>query len=327
MKPIAIAAFLIATLAAPAQAETAVRVTDLMPDVLSFQQKAKGLPPDAQVRLFRQLIVARHPEVFQPQIVPLSGADYDAALNRRIAEILADLPKREARMQKAHDILAANLPNYLAAFHAKFPDLGAPVPVYLTLSLDSFTGEQRPVNGAFTLLLGLDSIAASGVPLDSAHLAPLVEHELFHLYHFRKIDPFRTVATAQGMPLWFWIWAEGFATYAERVLNPALSERQILLSPVDMRGMLKPHMPHLTRRLLGEMDSTDGTLYAEFLSGDPADAAKLHKGLPARSGYFIGYEIVADAARTRSLAQLSSLTGPELEALVRAELRKLAKVS
>lgn len=327
MRPIAIAAFLIAMFAATAQAETAARVTDVMPEFLSFEAQAKNLPRGEQVKLFRQMIVARHPEVFQPQIVPLSGADYDSALDRRIAEILADLPRREARMRQAHDVLAANLSGYLAAFRAKFPDLGAPVPVYLTLSLDSFTGEQRPVNGAFTLLLGLDNIAASGVPFESAHLAPLVEHELFHLYHFRKIDPFRTVATDNGMPLWFWIWAEGFATYAERVLNPALSERQILLSPVDMRGMLKPHMPHLTRRLLGEMDSTDSTLYAEFLSGDPADAARLHKGLPARSGYFIGYEIVADAARTQSLAQLSSLTGSKLEALVRAELQKLAKNS
>jgi len=327
MKQFALAAFLIAWAAAPAQAQTALRVTDLMPDFLAFEAQAKNLPQDEQVKLFRKMIVALHPEVFAPQIVPLAGENYDAALDRRIGEILPSLPGRLARMRKAHDILAANLPNYLAAFRAQFPDLGAPVPVYLTLSLDSFTGEQRPVNGAFTLLLGLDNIAASGVPLDSAHLAPLVEHELFHLYHFRKIDPFRTVATANGMPLWFWIWAEGFATYAERVLNPALSERQVLLSPVDMRASLAPHMPHLTRRLLGEMDSTDGTLYAEFLSGDPADAARLHKGLPARSGYFIGYEIVADAARTRPLAALSALTGPELEALVRAELRKLAKDS
>src|SRR5579885_7212 len=327
MKTIAIAAVLAAMLAAPAQAQTAMRVTDLMPDVQAFEQKSKGLPAEAQVALFRQMIVSRHPEVFQPQIVPLSGADYDAALNRLIAEILADRPRRAARMQKAHDILLASLPEYLAAFRAKFPDLGASVPVYLTLSLDSFTGEQRPVNGTFTLLLGLDSIAASDVPLDSAHLAPLVEHELFHLYHFRKIHPFRTVAAGDGMPLWFWIWAEGFATYAERVLNPGLSEQQILLSPVDLRSALAPHMPHLTRKLLGDMDSADCTLYAEFLSGDPADAARLHKGLPARSGYFIGYEIVADAARTQSLASLSSLTGPRLEALVRAELRKLAKDS
>src|SRR5581483_484518 len=114
MKPIAIAAFLIAMFAASAQAQPAARVTDLMPEFLSFEEQAKNLPQDEQVKLFRQLVVARHPEVFQPQIVPLSGADYDAALNRRIAEILADLPGREARMQKAHDILAASLPNYLA---------------------------------------------------------------------------------------------------------------------------------------------------------------------------------------------------------------------
>jgi hypothetical protein len=77
--------------------------------------------------------------------------------------------------------LQSAVPRSVSAFARRFPDLRGPIIVYLMPSLGRFSSEQRPVNGRFVLLLGVDNILC----LRGAALEGLVEHELFHLYHFQ----------------------------------------------------------------------------------------------------------------------------------------------
>jgi uncharacterized protein YjaZ len=47
-------------------------------------------------------------------------------------------------------------------------------------------------------------------------------------------------------------------------------------------------------------------------------------GLPPRMGYYVGYLVVSEAAKTRSLKQLAALKPAEVKPLVASTLKRMA---
>jgi uncharacterized protein YjaZ len=101
-------------------------------------------------------------------------------------------------------------------------------------------------------------------------------------------------------------------------LNPSVSESAILGRPEDLAERAQPLLPQIARELLQNMDSTSPNLYqAFFLLGSP------RKGLPPRSGYYVGFLIVRELGQSRSLQQLAQMNSELLHATVRQMLQKM----
>ena len=94
-----------------------------------------------------------------------------------------------------------------------------------------------------------------------------------------------------------------------------------LLLPPDLEARAKPKLAEIVGRLSKRLDRPDlATFNLLFTYGGPQAPAA---GLPARSGYYVGYLVAAEIGRTRTVDQLAHLRGPALYKLIRVTLAKI----
>jgi uncharacterized protein YjaZ len=146
----------------------------------------------------------------------------------------------------------------------------------------------------------------------TADVEPFFDHELFHIYHSQFPDPGAEDTLARAL------WREGLATYVAQALNPSVSERILFGLPEDMPARARQLLPKLAAELRTKLDSKDPKEYAAFFLGNGA-----RKDIPARSGYFVGYQVARELARKHTLAQLAHLHGPELRTAIAEALKRL----
>ena len=270
-----------------------------MPQFWEYWERAKGLDPSRQFRLFEEMVQKPNAAVYE-------GAFHGAPKppSEFVSKTLAQVPELETRMGELSRKLAADLPSELDAFRKAFPKFRCTVPVYFLFSGGAFDGATRDVSGKTALLFGLDVIARL-----NEELSPLVVHELFHVYHGEAVseDP-ETIAWG--------LWQEGLATYVSRKLNPNVAEQAVCCLPeIDA---VKAELPRISTELLAALDSKDRKTYARFfLGGQELD-------IPARSGYYVGYLVAEDAGKTRSLEELAALSPGDARALEEKALRRFA---
>jgi uncharacterized protein YjaZ len=155
---------------------------------------------------------------------------------------------------------------------------------------------------------------------DRISLPVFLAHEMFHRYHFMA-GGFSDDA-ADRQPLWRTVWAEGLATYASRSLTPGATVDEALMLPGDVAERAAPLTPKIAADLLSHLDEVNPAVYRTYFTyGNKAVAAR---GLPWRSGYYVGYLVAARLARRHSLGALAHLPPRRVHALVRAALRALA---
>jgi hypothetical protein len=230
-----------------------------------------------------------------------------------VAEYLRDVAPYITRMRELSASIHRDFGTYAQDFMVTFPDYAPRSAVYFTVSLFSFDGATREIEGRTALLFGIDGIARFHGK--DANLQVLFDHELFHQYH----DQIAHELTVDGAPLWMPLWEEGLATYVSRQMNPGSTEAQALLS--DTLGELsKPMLATLSRELFSNFNSTDRREYAAFFFGSNG-----RPDLPARCGYYVGYRVARQLAASHSLRELASLRGPELEKSVRTALERFAQ--
>jgi hypothetical protein len=189
---------------ATAQSRRAVETIDLMPLYWQFWERAQAMPVAEQVRLFREMVVERRPEVYNASVMNVPGG-------KSFAEMLPEIyPKATAWTSPHVDTIralskeiATTLPQHEAAFRREFPDFAFDGRVYFMYALGAFDGAVRTVEDRQALLFGLDVIAA--IHGSGASVAPLFHHELFHAYHGPLIG-----TTGRGLPLYLSLWTEGW---------------------------------------------------------------------------------------------------------------------
>ena len=149
----------------------------------------------------------------------------------------------------------------------------------------------------------------------TSNLKVVFQHELFHQYHY-QITP----EISDDRSAWAFLWEEGLATYVSRRMNPGTTLDQVLVMPDRLSELALPHLPTLARRLLDHADSTDPNDYSDLFTLGQTSA-----GIPARSGYLVGYRVAEKLAATRSLVELVHMRGPELKRAVLGTLAGLQK--
>ncbi len=310
---IAIAAITIGTAGSaepPPAAKAAIQATDATQEFVRFWDKAEGRPEAERVRLFREMVVAAHPELFTESVLGKQAPSGDDAA---IAKYLRDVVPYVPKMRELAASIGKDLTRYAGGFSATFPDYASAMPIYFTVSLFSFDGGTRLVNGKMALLFGIDGIVRYQGP--DGKLSVLFHHELFHQYH-EQIAP---ELGADEAPIWVSLWEEGLATYVSQKMNPGTSDAQALFS-ATLVPQTQAVLPAAARELLANLDSLDKKEYASFFYGknDRTD-------LPGRCGYYIGLLIARRLGEKRSLQQMALMRGPSLREEVKQALEQMAK--
>ncbi|MGA7316083.1 MAG: hypothetical protein WBX22_19175 [Silvibacterium sp.] len=125
-----------------------LKTINIVPDFLRFWDETRSDDEASCVRRFRQTVVAPHPQLFKGNVVPLFNLSRTADQDRGIAEYL----KKVAPFVPAIRVLNLRLAQDLTAYDQEFlnvwPDFSADEPVYFTISMGTFDGAVRNVNGS-----------------------------------------------------------------------------------------------------------------------------------------------------------------------------------
>jgi hypothetical protein len=287
-----------------AKAAGNVPIEDLIPDLSRFVQAA---PQDRESRakLFNQLIIQPHPEIYQrPDVFKTDTPNLELYLDALTAYLPA-ISVLHARFEEQSETIESKFMNLFPDFDSK------KMKICLMLSLFRFDGK-IPHDNPRILLLGMDGLAKFHG--QNVSLSVILSHELFHLYHF-QVNPLPR--DTDYIELYRLIWQEGLATYVSQVLNPGASRSDILLDP-RLANEGPKFIPAIASSLERDLSSTDDATAGLYLS--------YRRGglIPSRMGYLIGYEIAKKAAADHALVDLARLRGAPLSALVRTQTAALA---
>lgn len=261
-----------------------INVIDAMPAFWDFASAAERAPPAALPALFNRLLVQRHPELYDERVVGTTTVElYWEAVRPHLEGI-----------RRAHEHLVSIMATATERVQRNLPRFRQNVTVYFLASLCNFDGAERTVQGERCVLVGVDYLARNRVPKGS--FAPLVCHELFHVYHRWDHNDFTQA-----------LWSEGLATYASSVLCPAASLENVLRS-AQLARLRPAELARLASAARGRLfalvpDARSG----EELFFEARDDNSAVDGIPPRAGYLVGFRAAELLGRTLNLDQLARL--------------------
>jgi len=290
-----------------------------MPTFWKFWDSTLEQPDDVRVHAFFDTVVAAYPDLFHHGLIasgPLADLGNDPLgsvpeAQERVSKYLRELKPYIPAMRRITTKIHENFSRYVSDFSSTFADYAPTTPVYFTVSLFGFAAGMNLSGETTGLYFGIDALAR--IHGSNDNLKIIFEHELFHQYHY-QIAP----EISANQAAWAYMWGEGLATYVSRQMSPGCTIDQALVIPSRPSELAKPHVRELAQRLLDKPDSTDSTTYLDLFSDDKAPP-----GLPARSGYYLGFRVAELLGGTRSLTELAHLRGPELKHTVLEALTEL----
>ena len=297
----------------PAPADT-LRLHNIASDFSRFYDANKDKPEAEQVAAFKREVESGFPAFYGVERYGTrrTQADQDAhiAANIRAFQAIRDDYLRKARQ------FDEELPRYIAGFKAWFPDYRPTVDIYVLHSLGEMDGGTRTFKDRHYLIFGIDGMVRyHGKGRETAFF----DHELFHTYHDRAMGG----CNGNNEPAWALLWQEGLATYVSKAMNPDATEHELLLSlPDNMAEKTRAVLPAAFADLQQGLESRDDALAGElFSTGKKGEAQRL----PVRRGYYLGYLVAQEAARTRSVQDLARLDCRQAHELVRTTVATLLK--
>lgn len=198
-------------------------------------------------------------------------------------------------------------------FKSAFPAYRGDEPVYLLVSLFSFSGDPRQWRGRQCLFVGVDGLAQQegGTP----DLNVFLDHEVFSIYHLQA-NPALWPAS-KPPPLWVGLWREGLAGFVSAKLNPKAPPAEVLMS-ADLAAVSPQDLRPVAAQALAAMDTTDPGETRRFLD------AGYEGDIPARSGYLLGLRLAERAGRSLSPDQLARLPAAKVHRFIKSELSQIA---
>jgi hypothetical protein len=287
------------------------RVIDLLPDYWRAVDSTKDRSPEEEVLEFRRLLVTGHEDLYGKGGLRFAS---ESQLNDAIVRSMDASRHREDELKTATDRFERRFPAYLRQFQAQFRDFRCDFPIYLVHSLGRMDGGGRVIDGKPSLVFGVDVIASE----DAEKIGILIDHELFHRYHF-QVAGFSDDKGSEEV-LWRALWAEGLATYVSMKLNPPASMQDALVVPQDLVARSAPLLPELISELQPHLDEVNAELYAKFFSYQGADANP-----PSRVGYYIGALVAERLARHHSLPALAHMPAAEVRKALAAQLVEISR--
>jgi hypothetical protein len=292
---------------AQAQQPAPYELVDLATPYTAFWDETQKLPTAERVAAFKARFDKLLPGYYSIERVTWTTAEkYDA----RIARSFERFPGIRDRFTAATADFSKLLAPAHQSFTRTFPDLKPIGPIYLINSLNEFDGGTREWGGKARLMFGIDVMVQVH---DYPDETPFFHHELFHVYHQQFFTGCEEV--------WCALWAEGLATLVAHRLNPDATDAQLLLtSPKPLRPEVEKDRRAAVCAVASRLDSKDADDLGGLFSSGPEV-----QGLPPRFGYYVGYLVAEEAAKSQSLSQLAHLENKVVREVVNESLARLGK--
>jgi hypothetical protein len=299
-------------LSAGARAQ-ACTIIDAYAPVPALAAATASQPDAAQLAAFEREVAGRHPGLYRQDVLGVApGPVMDRLILRSLAAARSD-PPGPAFVSSLRGDIARGLGRF-----RRLPGFRCGFDIYLADTLGAMDGAGRVVDGRPALVLGVDALQAER---NMISLRVFLSHELFHRYHYEvggfSDDP------ADRQEIWRALWAEGLATYASKVLTPGSSTGDALMLPKDLEARAGPMTRALATALLAAADRVDADVFRTYFTSGRADVTR--RGLPWRSGYYIGYLVAERLAHRFSLAQLAHLRNGDAHRLVLEALQQVQR--
>jgi hypothetical protein len=294
---------------------TSLRTINAMPAFWNFWDTTLGEPAEVRVSEFFSKVVDVYPRLFSRQFIggPLADQEDAPEVRARVSKYLREVQPAIPTMRMISATIRNRFAGYVREFSKVFIDYAPNTPVYFSVSLFGFSGGLLVSGENSALYFGVDELAR--IYGQHGNLKVIFQHELFHQYHF-QIAP----EISSDRAAWAFMWEEGLATYVSQRMNPGATLDEVLVTPLRLSELAKPHLVALSRRLLEQADSTNPGEYSDLFTTEQTPDE-----VPPRSGYFVGYKVAERLAATRSLVDLVHLQGPELRRAVLRTLSELQK--
>lgn len=166
---------------APAPPAATFAIHDFTPDFWRLWEAAQNQPVEQEEKLWQQLYVAPHRAVFDDLAGPCK-VEYDPVWAR--AHYFPALPVVVPRIRAMVAGMAHQLNEANDRFLKTFPDIHWSGDIYIMASGFCFNGRAQTIRGRSALLFGVDA----AVGLGQKNLIPVMQHELFHRYHYQFFD-------------------------------------------------------------------------------------------------------------------------------------------
>lgn len=312
-----VAALLLCAAASPALAD-GCRHQTLMPAFEAFLAQHQDATPEAKGQAFARDFALRFPEFYG---APLFGDPDKLAgkaarfLDPAVRPQFGSLPPFDmTSMIERGRTIDETFTSAQASFLKEFPDFRCDTFVAYGPSLFHFDGHvYDSPQGEPRLLFGMDLITMIHT---GPSVAAFFQHELFHIHHSAVLGDAQP--SDNEPPVWWALWREGLATYVSQRMNPHLSLQEVLWFPADLAEKAAPRRAEIAAHLLADMENRNDRYALYFLAGDGPD------GLPARSGYYMGYWLAKELGDGRPLAELARMTPAEVRKATERFLRREA---
>jgi hypothetical protein len=311
----AVIPFVLAALASAAEAavqpvESKPQVRNIAKAFADFWEASKDKPKAEQLAGFKARVASGFPGFYS--IERVDGDDPQGQWDARVEGAITDFPAIRGEYLRKTQQFETELPKHVATFKAWFPDYRQSGDIYVLHSLGEMDGGMRTIGGKNYLIFGVDAMVKyHGAGNESAFF----HHELFHTYHLSSMG-----SCGDRWPIWTSLWLEGLATYVSKAMNPDANDNELLLElPDGMAERTKAVLPAALEQLEKVLDSEDGATYSGLFLSKGGD----NTGLPRRRGYYLGYLVATQAAKTHSVQELASLKCEQVRDLVHSSVRAL----
>lgn len=270
-----------------------------------FYQRTEFMALPARVEEFRRSVGSRFPQFYGDERIDYSHAEQDERIGAAIVKYptIRDVYLRKARTFKAQ------LAHYVDEFQARFPDYRYDGEIWLLHSLGEMDGGPRDFAGRQYLIFGADGLARYHADSDDG---AFFHHELFHTYQ-------QAAVRDCSERVWSSLWNEGLAVYVSQQMHPHATEKELLVDfPAGTAAKTRAILPAAWAQLEAVLDSQDPVTMASLFQMSSRD-----KSLPQRRGYYLGYLVAQEAAKSRDVADLAKLGCAPARELVVATVRKL----
>ncbi|WP_188793582.1 hypothetical protein [Dyella nitratireducens] len=285
-----------------------------------FWTAAKGQPFLQQEHAWNRTIEATRRDIYdsvvwEKQQDPYWQARRQIWLKARFAKypaLAADIP---AEVHAVQDAVAKQS----VRFKMLFPDADTHPPITILLA-PNFDAKSGVLSSGKPVL----AFAADSLLLEHAQLDIVVPHELFHLYHAQHAG-IRNDGVMPDAPLTLPLFEEGLATYVSGELAPGHTDGELLLE--DELGAIPANkLPDIARRFLADarskaIDAEHPEIFKRWFNAAPKP---YQQGLPNRSGYWLGLQVIRYLRRTYTLAQMAAWSPAQAEAQVMAALQQIS---
>lgn len=282
-----------------------IKIVSLKEHFLAWAAAARELGPEERAGIFLREVIAPNRDYYDALLF-----DGTPAEDRRLKLVkagAANYYEKRAELAEAFDRTAAALRPLSERFLELFPDARQDMTLVVMPSLGRFDGREKCVEGRAVAGFGVEFFQAS--PAAEKELSLTAAHELFHLYHGTKTG----IWQAPQKPVLTWLWADGLACYASKLLCPGATDGDAL-ADAGLALACRASYREFYRAVSPALISTAAEDQRALFYGGGS-----YKGLPARAGYGLGLMAAEQlAAKGFSIAEMSAWTEEKASAELRA---------